>query len=83
MSDTENAQMARMMAQALAPMLQQLGLPPNLFDLISKIKIKDFDVQLDEEINTVYASLACEDTESAERLKSLANTLLQRIKGQK
>lgn len=81
--DMSSDQMMKMMQRALAPMLQSFGLPADLFDQISKIKIKDFDFELDAETNILYASIKCEDTDSAKRVQSLADTLLARFKERK
>lgn len=65
------------MAKSLAPVL---GVPPDFFDLIDKIKVKDFSFDPDEESLTVYGQIAVKDKESLDALVKFASMAMDMLK---
>ena len=56
-------------------------LPDEFMELSQKIKIKEFSVEPDQELLTVYGQITVEDPESLEALQKLITPMLEMLKG--
>ena len=56
-------------------------LPDEFMELSQKIKIKEFSVEPDKDLLTLYGQITVEDAESLEALQKLITPMLEMLKG--
>lgn len=70
---------AKAMLKAVKPMLKMAGLPDDFMDNIVKIHMVGFDLDADEELLSVYATIRFADKDSLEAFRKIAEPMLQKI----